>query len=65
MVSILQHCRLTSLYLSPRLPDRFVFSEEPTLAQWDGDKSCWRTSGFKEVTCDLGVCVWNVELGIH
>ena len=62
------------LFSPPRLPETFVFSDQPQLARWDKDISAWRTKGLQGVIVDMGkyntvhpwlsealsinVCVW-------
>ncbi len=45
------------MFICVRLPEMYLFSENPILAQWDEAENMWRTERIKEPEYNLGKCV--------
>ena len=47
-----------------RLPQDYLFGEQPQLARWDEEAKVWRTGGFEDVFFDLGRWIQCIYLSM-
>ena len=45
-----------------RLPQNYLFGEQPQLARWDKEAKVWRTGGFQDILFDFGKHCYYMQI---